>query len=202
MLQIVSGPREPFLTLAVLVVDEFEEEEVEDNDEEGDGHPENGGKAPKVVAVFVQGDDVVLVSRSFLDLLHMDRVLQLLHVALVRSDVQHRGDWGRQFDGELVQCFAQLHGRVQTAGVASVIRPVVAIQSHPQRSLVVLPDHHRNVEVRVVAVVDASEEEVAVKVAGVRGHLQVLVVEVEWAQAEDHGLDDALCTWNAKQVGE
>lgn len=52
LLQVVSAAIS-ILALAVLIVDKLEEEHVEDDDEKGDGDPEQRGKASKVVAVFV-----------------------------------------------------------------------------------------------------------------------------------------------------
>ena len=50
--------------MAVLVDDEFEEEEVKDDDEKGDGDPEHHGQPAVVVTVPMESDHVMLVSRS------------------------------------------------------------------------------------------------------------------------------------------
>lgn len=94
-------------------------------------------------------------------------------------------------EGEL----PQWNGWIQATSITAIIRFIVPVQGHKQRGLVVVPDHHGDVDVRVVAVVDAAEVEVTVQVAGVRGHLQVLFVEVQGTQAQDHGLQNALRTW-------
>ena len=49
---------------AVFIVDEFEEEEVEENDAEREHGPEDSRKASERIAVFVQRQDVILMSRS------------------------------------------------------------------------------------------------------------------------------------------
>ena len=49
------------LALAVLIEDELEEEHVEDDDEEGDGDPEESGQASKVMAMFVQCQHMMFV---------------------------------------------------------------------------------------------------------------------------------------------
>lgn len=43
---------------------EFPEEDVKYEDEEDDGAPEDGGEAAQFVAVLVQSEDVVLMSRG------------------------------------------------------------------------------------------------------------------------------------------
>ena len=53
---------------AVLVVDEFEEEQVEEDDEQRENGPKGRRQAAQVVAVPVQRDHVVLVRRSLLHL--------------------------------------------------------------------------------------------------------------------------------------
>ena len=86
----------------------------------------------------------------------------------------------------------QHHRGIQAASIAGVVGPVIAVQGDVDAGLVVVPDHHRDVDVGVVAIVDAAEEEVAVEVAGVHVELEVLVVEVQRPQGEDHGLQHAL----------
>lgn len=53
------------LVRAVLLENEFPEEDVKDEDEEDDGAPEDGGEAAQFVAVLVQSEDVVLMSRGW-----------------------------------------------------------------------------------------------------------------------------------------
>ena len=60
---LVPGPKF-ILSGAIFLPDEFEEEEVKYQDEKADGEPEDGGQAAQLVAVLVQGDHVVFVSRS------------------------------------------------------------------------------------------------------------------------------------------
>ena len=62
--QAVTRPGVPLLALAVFVVDELEEEQVKDDDQNGNGHPENGWQPAKVVAVFVEGNHVMFMCRS------------------------------------------------------------------------------------------------------------------------------------------
>lgn len=50
------------LSLAVFIVDKLEEEEVKDGDEECYGYPEECGQATKVMTMFVQGNNVMLMS--------------------------------------------------------------------------------------------------------------------------------------------
>jgi hypothetical protein len=50
---------------AVFLPDELDQEEVEDEDEESQTEPEDGGQAAELIAVPMEGDHVVLVSRSY-----------------------------------------------------------------------------------------------------------------------------------------
>ena len=86
----------------------------------------------------------------------------------------------------------QHHRGVQTASITGVVGSVIAVQRDKDAGFVVLSDHHRDVEVGVVAVVDAAEEEVAMEIAGVHVELQMLVVEVQRPQGENHGLQHTL----------
>ena len=86
----------------------------------------------------------------------------------------------------------QHHRGVQTASVTGVVGSVIAVQRDKDAGFVVLSNHHRDVEVGVVAVVDAAEEEVAMEIAGVHVELQMLVVEVQRPQGENHGLQHTL----------
>ena len=52
--------------------------------------------------------------------------------------------------------------RVETTRVAGEVRLVVAVECDPQLRLVVVTNYHRQVEVRLVAVVEAAPEVVAV----------------------------------------
>ena len=53
---------------------------MEDDDEKGDGDPEEGRKAAQVMAVAVQRQHVMLVRRRDVYFVHVDRVLQHFHV--------------------------------------------------------------------------------------------------------------------------
>ena len=65
-LQVVLGSSVARLRwLAVLVEDEFEEEEMEYEDEETDGSPEEDREAAEVMAMLVERDDVLLVGRRW-----------------------------------------------------------------------------------------------------------------------------------------
>ena len=53
---------------------------MEDDDEKGDGDPEEGRQAAQVMAVTVQRQHVMLVRRRDVYFVHVDRVLQHFHV--------------------------------------------------------------------------------------------------------------------------
>jgi len=70
-------------------------------------------------------------------------------------------------------------GRIKTPSITCVVRPIVAVQRHIEHSLVVLAHLHRDVHVRVVAVVYSSEEVVAVKVSGMRSKLEMMIGKLQ-----------------------
>ena len=86
----------------------------------------------------------------------MDGVLQLLHVQLVRRDVEH----GRHRIGQLhrkrLRLGRQLDRRIEASGVAGEVVLVPAIESHPDDGLVVRLNLDADVQVRRVAVTDSS----------------------------------------------
>ena len=82
----------------------------------------------------------------------------------------------------------QLNWSVEAASVASIVRFVVPVERHVQQGFVVLADLDRYVDVRVVAVINSSEEVVAMEVARVRPELQMVVAELESSEAEHHRL--------------
>ena len=55
---------ELILACAVLLPDQFEEEQVEDENEEPDREPEDGREAAELVPVAVKSDHVMLVCRG------------------------------------------------------------------------------------------------------------------------------------------
>lgn len=132
------------------------------------------------------------LERTFGDLVHVDRVLQVLHVLLVARDVQHRGARLRQLHGELAVLRAELDGRIEAAGVTRVVVLVASVERHVERGPVVLEHGHRHVHVRRIAVIDASVGEVSVQVLGLRVELEVLVAELPRSEAQKHGLHHSL----------
>jgi len=180
---------------AVFVVDQFEEEEMKENNEQGECGPEDGRQPSKMIAVLVQRQHVVLVSRSFSDFFDVDRVFQILHVLLIGSDVEDGRGRIRQFHRKLGLNGTELNGGVQTSAVAGVIILIAAIQRQIEGGFVgVFHDGDGDVDVRPVAVVDAPVEEIAVQVARFRVELQVLVAEFPRPEAQQHGLHYTLGT--------
>ena len=70
-------------------------------------------------------------------------------------------------------------GSIETPGITCIVRPIVAVQRHIENGLVVFADLHRDVDVSVIAVVDSSEEVVAVKVAWMRSKLQMMISKLQ-----------------------
>lgn len=63
---------------------------------------------------------MVFVCGRLTDLLHVDRVLQLANVLLVRRDVQQRCQWFSQLDREISISGREQDGQINATSVASI----------------------------------------------------------------------------------
>ena len=53
---------------------------MKDEDEKRDGDPKKGRESAQMMPVTMEGEDVMLVGGRHVDLVNVDRVLQVLHV--------------------------------------------------------------------------------------------------------------------------
>lgn len=81
---------------------------------------------------------------------------QILHVSMIRCDVQYSGQWLCQFDWKVRVGLSEWHGSVQTARVASVINAVALVKSNAQHCAIVFANGHGYIQMSYVAVTDSS----------------------------------------------
>ena len=82
----------------------------------------------------------------------------------------------------------QLYGFIEAAGITGEVGAVVSIERRPQLSLVVVVDYHRQVQVSVVAIVEATPKVVTMQVFRVCRELQMRVFELQSTDAQHHAL--------------
>lgn len=166
----------------ILIVYEFEKEEVEEGYERRHAEPEDEGQ-PRVSVghVFLVGQDG----------LQVQRVPQVLQVPQVCGNVQERRDGLGHHHGEGVafDLRGELHGFVEAAGFAGVQLHglLLLLHRHVEERLPVRVQQHRQVD-QVPVVVDPSQGVAVVQDVGVRLELKVLFRELKAAEAERHAL--------------
>ena len=118
----------------VLIVDEFEQKEVEERDQRSHAEPEQEGQPGVLLG------HVVFVSQDGLD---VQRVPQVLQVRQVGGDVQQRGDGLGHHHGEGVALHLrrQLHRLVQAARLAGVQLAPASPAASPTRAGRACPRH-------------------------------------------------------------
>ena len=103
---------------------------------------------------------------------------------LVGRDVQYSCPGFSEFDGELCPAWSELNGRIETTTVTTIIIFITAIHSHVQGGLVVIQDGDGHVYVCPISVIDATVEEVSVKIFRFRVEFEVLVAELPSTKAQ------------------
>lgn len=158
---------------------------MEEGDEGGHAEPEEEGQ-PRVLLghVLVVGQDG----------LEVQRVPQVLEVREVGGDVEQRRDGLRHHDREGVALGrrGQLHRLVQAARFAGVDLDELAsgLYRHVQVRLALSVRKHSQVDV-VVLIADAVEGVAVVQHIRVGLELEVVLGELQAAEAEHHALKDA-----------
>ena len=95
----------------------------------------------------------------------------------------------------LVISLPELNGRIYTAGITSVIWPIISIQGCVKAGFIVLPHYHWYVHMSVIAIVYAMEIEITVQVFRFHGKFQMVVAEFQRPKTKDHCLQYTFCSW-------
>jgi len=66
-------------------------------------------------------------------------------------------------------------GWIEASSIACIVQPIVTVKRHIENGFVVVADLHRDVDVRVVAVVYSTEKVISVEIARMRSKLKVVV---------------------------
>ena len=86
---------------------------MEEDDDESKDDPEDRVESTNPGPSSMQLQDVLFMSRRLRGLLDVDDVLEVVHVLVVRSDIQDGGHRLRQLNRELLHDGAQLYWRVK-----------------------------------------------------------------------------------------
>ena len=86
----------------------------------------------------------------------------------------------------------EFHGRLQTPRVTRIIIAIISIECRMYQRLIIIAHDDRHIQMRVVAIVQAAPIVVPVEILGLSAELEVLVLELQAADAEHHALEHAV----------
>ena len=164
---------------------------MEDCNKERNTDPKQRRQTTQTMPMFMLRQHMMRMRISFVNIPQMQRMLQFLHMLLIRRDIQYRRDWFGQFHRELLRLFRQRYRRVETACVAGVEGFIRSVDGDDENGFVVglFTDADADAEMGFATVGNSTEIVGSMEFRWEHPHFEVIVAGVtETAQAENEGL--------------